>query len=153
MNFGCPIPTSVKDVYYLDKLNNYKLWFDSICKELDKLILYDSFKVLPWGEKEPPGYSYVPVNMVFDVKFDGQLKTCNVIGGNRTRQMEADKVYGLVLRLDFIWVLFLLAVMNDLDLRMVDVNCFFLQSKCKVKFTIDGIKMTRNGWLNIGAVE
>lgn len=47
MHFGHPIPTSLKDAYYLDNMNNNTLWADLVQKELDELLLYDSFKVLP----------------------------------------------------------------------------------------------------------
>ena len=79
------------------------------------------------------------MHMVFDVKFDGRRKTRYVIGGNVTRAMETEEVYAPVVSIDFIRILFLIAVMNDLDVRMVDVSCAFLQSKCKEKlFTCAG---------------
>ena len=71
--------------------------------------------------------------MVFDVKFDERRKTCYVIGGNVTQAMGTEEVYAPVVSIDLIQILFLIAVMNDLDVRMVDVCCAFLQSKCKEK--------------------
>lgn len=104
-------------------------------------MLYDSFKVLPQGEKAPPGYSYVPMHTFFTVKFDEQCKTCYIIGGNVTQEIETDEVYAPVRSIDFIQILFSIVIMNDLDVRMVDISCEFLQSKCKEKlFTKAGME-------------
>ena len=55
------------------------------------------------------------------------------MNGNFTGDLPADFTYAPVVSLDYIWILFLLAVMNDLDILMIDISCAFLQSKCKEK--------------------
>ena len=55
--------------------------------------------------------------------------------------MNPEDVYAPVISLDFIRILFLIAVMNNLDVRMVDISCAFLQSKTKEKlYTRGGIE-------------
>ena len=45
--FGVRLPRSVKDAYALDRTNGNQLWTDAIQKELDELLLYETFRVLP----------------------------------------------------------------------------------------------------------
>ena len=140
-HFGYPIPKNVQDAYSIDAENGNTMWADSIKKELDELRLYDCFTILPRGESAPPDYQYVPMHLVFDVKFDGRHKSRYVVNGNVTRDMNPEDVYAPVISLDFIRILFLIAVMNNLDVRMVDISCAFLQSKTKEKlYTRAGIE-------------
>ena len=79
------------------------------------------------------------MHMVFDVKHDGRHKARYVMNGNHTGDLPTDFTYSPVVSLDFIRILFLLAVMNHLDILMIDISCAFLQSKCKEKiYTIAG---------------
>ena len=107
--------------------------------KLFELKLYDSFRVLNQGESVPEGYKHIPMHMVFDVKHDGRHKARFVMNGNFTGDLPSDFTYAPVVSLDHIRILFLLAVMNDLDILMTDISCAFLQSKCKEKiYTIAG---------------
>ena len=66
------------------------------------------------------------MHLIFDVKHDGRHKTRYVVNGSVTRVMQSDEVYAPVVNLDMIRILFLIAVMNGLDVLMVDVSCTFL---------------------------
>ena len=137
--FGYALPFNVKDAYALDKANGNSKWADAIAKELAELQLYDSFQVLSRGEKAPKGYQFVPMHMVFDVKYDGQHKARYVMNGNVTPV--ANDVYAPVASLEIIRILLLIAIMNGLDVKVIDVSCAFLQSKCEEKiYTIAGIE-------------
>ena len=118
----------MKDAYALDKANGNSKWADAIAKELAELQLYDSFQVLSRGEKAPKGYQFVPMHMVFDVKYDGQHKARYVMNGNVTPV--ANDVYAPVASLEIIRILLLIAIMNGLDVKVIDVSCADLQSKC-----------------------
>ena len=52
--------------------------------ELNQLNDYETFQVVPDGEMVPRGYKRIPYHIVFDVKFDGRLKSRLVAGGHRT---------------------------------------------------------------------
>ena len=93
------------------------MWADSIQKELEELMLYDCFTILPRGEKAPSHHQYMLMNLVFDVKFDGQHKSRYVVNVNVTREMNPKDVHVPVISLDFIRILFLIAVMNNLEVK------------------------------------
>ena len=111
----------------MDDANGNSKWADAIAKELADLQLYDSFQVLSRGEKAPKGYQFVPMHMVFDVKYDGQHKARYVMNGNVTPVVNA--VYAPVASLEIIRILLLIAI--SLDVKGIDVSCAFIQSKCE----------------------
>ena len=60
---------------------NTLLWAEAIQKELRQLEDFETFEVAK-PDFDPGGYTYVPLHMCFDVKFDGRRKARLVAGGN-----------------------------------------------------------------------
>ena len=69
--FGVKVPRNVKHALEIDKKNGTKGWGDSISLELNQLKDCKTFKVVPDGERMPPGCNRIPYHIVMDVKFDG----------------------------------------------------------------------------------
>ena len=138
--FGVRVPTSVKGAYKLDEENGNKLWTDAIQKELNELMLYNTFRVLSRGERAPRGFHFVPMHLVFDVKHDGRHKARYVMNGSVTEPSEGD-VFSPVVGMENIKILLFIAVYNNLQVRMADVTCAYLQADTREKiYTIAGME-------------
>ena len=134
------MPRSVKEAYLFDKNNGNTLWTDSIAKELNELMLYDTFQVLRRGEKPPKGYKFIPMHLVFAVKHDGRHKSRYVMDGSKTEPPEGD-IFSPVVSLDIVRMVLFIAVHNNLQVRMADVTCAYLQANTKEKiYTMAGIE-------------
>ena len=83
----------------IDRINGGMKWLDAIKKELAQLNSYNTFKLLPKGEKPPEGYQKIPYHIVFDVKFDLRRKAQLVAGGNWT-SLEREDIYSGVVGID-----------------------------------------------------
>ena len=92
--FGVQVPHSPKHALELDKINNDKLWEESMQKELDQINDYKTFRVLEAEEPTPEGYKRIPYHMVFDVKFDLRRKSRLVAGGNHTENPKKTSIRG-----------------------------------------------------------
>jgi len=64
------VPQSVDKALPIDKANGNTLWKDAIEKELGQILEYETFKILPHGERAPADHKRVPLHLVFDVKHD-----------------------------------------------------------------------------------
>ena len=71
--FGIEIPRNAKHAIELNKQNGNTFWQDAMKLEVDLLKNFQTFKILAKGVRDFPNkknYTYVPLHMVFDVKFD-----------------------------------------------------------------------------------
>ena len=89
--FGVEVPSNPKHALFLDKLNGNDGWRKSIKLELDQIMSYQVFKALPRG------YRQIPYHIVFDVKFDGRLKSRLVAGGHRTPEVPREDAFSGVI--------------------------------------------------------
>jgi hypothetical protein len=80
--FGVEVPRNPKHAMELDKVKGTIGWTESIGKELKQLDEFKTFKLIPDGEPTPAGYKRIPYHLVFNVKFDGRLKSRLVAGGH-----------------------------------------------------------------------
>ena len=147
--FGVEVPRSVKDALRLDRENRNNKWHDAIKKELEQLMEFNTFNVLGPGEKPPDDYTYVPLLMTFDVKFDGRYKARMCANGSRTPHT-GDEIYSGVVGMDTVRLAFFLAALNDLQVCAADVSCAFLQALCKEKiYTRAGVEFQFLGDQNL----
>ena len=72
--FGIQVPRSMREALELDRANGNNFWKDAIDTEISQQLDYDVFKDLPKGQKPPRNYTFVPLHMCFDVKFDLRRK-------------------------------------------------------------------------------
>jgi len=124
--FGVEVPPSWKHALELDRKNGTTGWKDSIKLELDQLTDYRVFKVVPDGEPLPPGYKRIPYHIVFDVKFDGRLKSRLVAGGHRTDHVPKEESYSGVVSMEAMRLGFMLGKLNGLTACPGDVGNVFL---------------------------
>jgi len=96
--YGYQVPCTPKEVIELDKKNGNTKWQDSMALEILQLDEYQTFRDLGKGAKAPPGYKRICCHLVFDVKHDGQHKSCLVAGGHMTN-IPLESVYSGVVSL------------------------------------------------------
>ena len=136
--FGVQIPKHPMHALELDRLNGNTKWRDALQLEIDQLLKFETFLIYEKGEIDLKNYTYVPLLMVFDVKFDGRHKCRYVANGSVTDEL-GDDIYSGVVGIDSVWIALLLAQLNGLQVCAGDVSCAFLQSQCKEKiYTIAG---------------
>ena len=82
--FGIEVPRSVKEAMRLDKINENNLWMEAVTKERCQLFDYETFEVIPKGEKTPKRHKRILGFFVFDVKHDIRRKARFVVGGHVT---------------------------------------------------------------------
>ena len=116
----------------LDCLNGNAKWQDALQLEIDQLLKFNAFLIYNKGDINLKGYTYIPLLMVFDVKFEGQHKCQYVANGSVTNKL-TDNIYSRVVGIDSVQIALLLAQLNGLQVCAGDISCAFLQSQCKEK--------------------
>ena len=94
---------------------------------MDKIMSFDTFKILEDGEPLEEDYKKIPLHMCFAVKWDGRHKARLVAGGNHTSPGETDDFAGVVSN-EAVCIGLLLAALNDLDLMVGDVGNAYLHA-------------------------
>jgi hypothetical protein len=120
--FGVEVLQSRTHALEFDRKNGTTSWRDSIKLDLDQIMDYKVFKVVPDGEPLPPGYTRIPYHIVFDVKFDGRLKSRLVAGGHRSDYVPKEESYSGVVYMEAMRLGFMLGKLNDLTACAGDVG-------------------------------
>jgi len=128
--FGIKIPRTIEEALELDKINGNDLWFKAIMKEMTKVKI--AFDIKGHGDKPPPGYQFVKLHMIFDVKMDFTRKARLVAGGHMT-ETPSSITYSSVVSRDSVRIMFLVAALNDLDIWMSDVGNAYLNAAPREK--------------------
>jgi hypothetical protein len=120
----------------LDKENDNTLWQDAVRKEMKNVRI--SFKILNGEESVPPTYQEIRCHMIFDVKMeDFRLKARFVAGGNTTDTPHT-MTYAVVSR-ESVCIALTLAALNDLDVKMADIeNAYLLAPITEKVWTVLG---------------
>jgi len=130
--FGIQVPQSVDEALAIDKANGNTLWKDAIEKELGQILEYETFKILPHGERAPTDHKRVLLHLVFDVKHDGRRKACLVAVGHVTDPGN-EEVYSSVVAPEGARLVMFLADYNGLDIMCGDVGNAFLNGVTQEK--------------------
>ena len=131
--FGIEVPRSPKHALELDAKNGNTGWRDSLSLEVSQLNEYSTFITIPDGKPLPRDYKRIPYHFVFDVKFDGRLKSRLVAGGHRTPDVPREDVFSSVVSMEAVRLGFILANMNDLLVCAGDIGNAFLYGKTREK--------------------
>jgi hypothetical protein len=122
--FGIEVPKSWDDCVKLDKENYNTIWQDAVRKEMKNVRI--AFKILNGEESVPPTYQEIRCNMIFDVKMeDVRLKARFVAGGHTTYTPHA-MTYASVVSMESVRISLTLAALNDLDVKMADIENAYL---------------------------
>jgi hypothetical protein len=127
MKFGVKIPQTFKEAVELDRLNGNTLWQDAVRKEMKNVEIAFDFK----GEGEIPiGFKEISCHLVFDVKFSLDRKARYVAGGHMTHVPPA-MTYSSVVSRDSVRIMFLIAALNDLNIKMCDIGNAYLNAETR----------------------
>lgn len=134
--FGVEVPRNRKHALELDAKNGTTGWKDSIQLELDQIMSYEVFKVWPDDQPLPSGYKRIPYHIVYDVKFDGRLKSRLVAGGHMSEAVPKEESYSSVVSMEAMRLGFMLAKLNGLVACAGDVGNAFLYGTTREKVYI-----------------
>ena len=105
--------------YKLDEEAGNTLWRDAIDSEMGGVRV--AFDVKGKDDKPPPGYKYIPLHLVFDIKMDFRRKARLVAGGFKTNPPRS-QTYSSVVSRETVRIAFLYAAMMDLDVATTDIT-------------------------------
>ena len=87
-------------------------------------------KFLGEGTKPPIGFKKITCHLIFDVKFDLTRKARYVGGGHLTK-VSPSLSYSSVVSRDSVRIMFLIAALNDLDIKMCDIGNAYLNAETR----------------------
>ena len=99
--------------------------------KLDALQGLNVFRPLPRGQGAPQEYKKIPLLWVFTVKPDGTHKARCVAGGHQTKDLPNEDVYAAVVKTPNVRLVFLLAVLNKLDVLTGNIKNAYLYAGTK----------------------
>ena len=110
---------------------------------------YKVFSVWPKGKPTPPGYKQTPYSLVFDVKFDGRLKSRLVAGGHGSDAVPKEESYSSVVSMEAMRLGFMLSKLNNLSACAGDIGNAFLYGRTREKvYIIAGLEFKElGGWI------
>ena len=79
-----------------------------------------AFELKERNAQPPIGYKHIPMKMIFDIKMDFTRKACLVAGGHDTNPPVSLTYFSVVSR-DSVWIAFLIAATNNLNIMMADM--------------------------------
>jgi hypothetical protein len=134
--FGIEVPRNPKHALEIDKENGNSAWRESMTTEVNQLLDYETFRVVPDGMPMPKGYKRIPYHCVLDVKVDLRLKSRIVANGARTPDVEREEVFSTVVSMEAVRLGFLLARLNGLSVCAGDIGNAYLNARTREKVYI-----------------
>ena len=116
----------------LDKDNGNTFWADAVCRALDQLFSYKTFRDLGPGGLPGPEFKKIKIRFVFDVKADRRRTGRLVAHGDMTPEPD-EAVYSSVATLQSLRIVIFLAELNGLKLMQGDVGNAYLESYTQEK--------------------
>jgi hypothetical protein len=85
-----------------------------------------AFKILNGEESAPPTYQYIRCHMIFDVKMEDFRRKARFVAGGNTTYTPHAITYASVMSRESVRVALTLAALNDLDVKMDDIENAYL---------------------------
>ena len=142
--FGIHLPKSVEEALKIDRMTNTDLWRKVINKEMSRVKVawktHDTNTPQEVREGKVPefrSFQEISCHIVFDIKMDFTQKARFVAGGHTT-EAPTSMTYSSVVSRDSMWIAFLIAALNDLDIMSMDLENAFIQAPCREKIWFKG---------------
>ena len=121
----------VQQAYEIDRKNGNTLWRDAINKEMCNV--RPALEVYDGDIKDlPPGYQFIRCHMVFDIKFGEDFcRKARFVAGGHTTEAPSTLTYSSVVSQDSVRIALLLAALNDVDLKSLDIQNAYLTADCR----------------------
>jgi hypothetical protein len=122
--FVIEVPKSWDDCVKLDKENDNTLWQDAVRKEMKNVRI--AFKILNGEESVPPTYQEIRCHVIFDVKMEDFRRKARFVAGGHTTYTPHAMTYASVVSRESVRITLTLAALNDLDVKMADIENAYL---------------------------
>ena len=83
------------------------------------------------------GFQEIGCHLIFDVKMDFTRKARFVAGGHTT-EAPSSIIYSTVVSMDSVWIAFMIAVLNGLDIMSCDLDNAYLNATNREKIWFEG---------------
>jgi hypothetical protein len=124
--FGIEVPKSWHECVRLYKENDNTLWQDAARKEMKNVRI--AFKTINGEESVPPTYQEIRCHMIFDVKMEDFRRNARFVAGGHTTDTPHAMTYASVVSRESVRVAPTLAALNDLDVKMADIENAYLMA-------------------------
>jgi hypothetical protein len=128
--YGIRLPKSVKEALAIDAETGTDYWRKAIDKEMGNVRVAFEFND---DDKVPIGHQEITCHMIFDVKICLTRKARLVAGGHKVTVPKSDTFSSVVSR-DSVRIFFMVAALNDLDVRSADIQNAYLTAPIKEKY-------------------
>jgi hypothetical protein len=108
----------------LGKENQNILWQDAERNEMNNVRI--AFKILNGEESAPPTYQEIRCHMIFDVKMEDFRCTARFVAGGHTTHTPHAMTFASIVSRELVRVALTLVALNDLDVKMVDIENAYL---------------------------
>jgi hypothetical protein len=81
-----------------------------------------AFKILNGEESVPPTYQEIRCHMIFDVKMEDFRRKARFVAGGHTTDTPHTMTYASVVSRESVRIALTLAALNDLDVKMADIE-------------------------------
>jgi hypothetical protein len=122
--FGIEVPKSWDDCVKLDKENDNTLWQDSVRKEMKNVRI--AFTILNGEESVLPIYQEIRCHMIFDVNMEDFRRNARFVAGGHTTDTPHAMPYASVVSRESVSIALTLAALNDVDVKMADIENAYL---------------------------
>jgi hypothetical protein len=122
--FGIEVTKSWDDCVRLYKENDTTLWQDAVRKEMKNVRI--AVKIINGEESAPPTYQEIFCHMLFDVKMEDFCRKARFVAGGHTSDAPHAMTYESVVSRESVRVALTLAALNDLDVKMDDIENAYL---------------------------
>ena len=126
--FGICVLKTVKEALDLDKENGNTLWWDAIMKEMKSVCI--AFHILSNDEKPAVGSPFMQYYMIFDIKMEDFRQKARLVAGAHMMEVPKSLTYASVISRETIRILLTIAALNDLEVKMADIQNAFLTVPC-----------------------
>ena len=127
IKFGVEIPETIEEAKLFDKQNKNEMWENAIKKELLKVKV--AFELIEQDKVPLPGSKLINYHIIFDVKHDLSRKARLVAGGHLNKEVPSFVSYSSVVTKESVRLCFMIAALNDLDIKVGDIGNAYLNAK------------------------
>ena len=126
------MPKLVKEAEQIVTENKTHKWKDAISEEMKEII--KALEEYNGDPKDLIGYQEIMCHMVFHIKLTENFRRkARFVADGRKTKTPVLVTYSMVVSKDLVGIIFLLAALNDLDLKEADIKNAFLTAPSKEK--------------------
>ena len=135
--FGIELPKSVEHALEIDRHTGTDFWRKAIEKEMRNVQV--AFDIREDGTI-PVGFKEIRCHFVFDIKSDSLARKARFVAQGNMTEPPKESTYSSVVSRDSVRLFFLLAALNDLDVRACDIQNAYLNAMTSEKVWFRGGK-------------